>query len=98
MKPFTEFCAHYELDPATAEAREEYRDYCDKLTLFRDMQPNDEPELEFRRIRILSANGSPMLVDERIYQALGLKFNEPSPFLTAEEVTAAYLAKGASHE
>ena len=70
MKPFTEFCAHYELDPATAEAREEYRDYCDKLTLFRDMLPKDEPALEFRRIRILSA----------------------------EDVTAAYLAKGASHE
>ena len=98
MKPFTEFCAHYELDPATVEAREEYRDYCDKLTLFRDMLPDGEPELECRRIRILSANGSPMLVDSRIYQALGLKFNEPSPFLTVEEVTAAYLAKVASHE
>ena len=98
MKPFAEFCAHYELDPATAEAREEYRDYCDKLTLFRDMLPKDEPELEFRRIRIKSANGSPMLVDERICKALELKFNEPSPFLTAEEVTEAYLAKGASHE
>ena len=56
------------------------------------------PEFESRRIRILSANGSPMWVDARIYQALGLKFNEPSPFLTAEDVTAAYLAKGASHE
>jgi hypothetical protein len=98
MKSFAEFCAHYELDPATAEAREEYRDYCDKLTLFRDMQPKDESELEFRRIRILSANGSPMWVDARIYQSLGLKFNEPSPFLTAEEVTAAYLAKGGSDE
>lgn len=98
MKPFAEFCAHYELDPATAEAREEYRDYCDKLTLFRNMQPKDEPELEFRRIRILSANGSPMWVDARIYQVLGLNVNERSPFLTAEEVKAAYLAKGGSDE
>ena len=35
MKPFAEFCAHYQLDPNTEEADEQYRDYCDKLALFR---------------------------------------------------------------
>ena len=38
MKPFAEFCAHYQLDPNTEETREQYRDYCDKLSLFRPDQ------------------------------------------------------------
>jgi hypothetical protein len=37
MITFAEFCAHYELDPEAEESREQYRDYCDKLTLFRAM-------------------------------------------------------------
>ena len=36
MKPFADFCAHYQLDPNTEETREQYRDYCDKLSLFRE--------------------------------------------------------------
>lgn len=39
MTTFAEFCAHYELDPTTEESREQYRDYCDKLELFRAMLP-----------------------------------------------------------
>ena len=38
MKPFAGFCAHYQLDPNTEETREQYRDYCDKLSLFRQAE------------------------------------------------------------
>lgn len=47
MKPFTEFCAHYQLNPNTEEASEQYRDYCDKLALFRQAvvdQPKSGPD------------------------------------------------------
>ena len=43
MKPFTEFCAHYQLNPNTEEASEQYRDYCDKLALFRQVAA-EQPE------------------------------------------------------
>jgi len=35
MKPFAEFCAHYELDPSSPEARSQYDAYCQNLALFR---------------------------------------------------------------
>lgn len=47
MKPFAEFCAHYQLNPNTEEASEQYRDYCDKLALFRQAaveQPKSGPD------------------------------------------------------
>ena len=43
MKPFAEFCVHYQLDPNTEETRDQYRDYCDKLSLFRQAAA-EQPE------------------------------------------------------
>lgn len=36
MKPFHEFCEHYQLDPASVTARQEYESYCRNLELFRN--------------------------------------------------------------
>jgi len=50
MKPFAEFCAHYQLDSSSAEAQAKYDAYCcSNLALFRCSmaeQQEERPEVQ----------------------------------------------------
>ncbi|HGN8916287.1 TPA: hypothetical protein ACK10A_005656 [Klebsiella pneumoniae] len=41
MKTFTEWCEHYEYDPASPEAKADYERYREQLALFQELP--DEP-------------------------------------------------------
>lgn len=41
MTTFEDWCKHYEYDPKSEEAKEDYKKYCDNLALFRKAKAQD---------------------------------------------------------
>lgn len=62
MKTFTEWCEHYEYDPASPEAKADYERYREQLALFQELldEPcflDDDQPLERAEVAFLDEDG-----------------------------------------